>query len=542
MSEVYIFGHKNPDTDSICAAIAYEELKNALSKDKIYIACRLGDINNETAYILKKFDVTPPPLIDDVHPQVRDAQYYPMVSVKDDDTIHNAWKTMRASSLTLTPVTDSDGVLQGIISTQDITEAYMELLDPMFLSTYSINIKKVAETLDAQIICGNPSDDDIPEKVIIYNNPSNRLEPCHLLLVGDDSHDINCAIDSMAKYIIISGTFSYDEIEQIKKLGTLRGKIILYATESIFAITRIIAQALPVKSVMKSDNIILFRPNSRIDDVMEVMLKYRHRYFPVVDLNYRPLGLVSRQHLITYKRKQVILVDHNEKGQTVEGIDEADILEIVDHHRLGDLQTGRPLFINCKAVGATSTIIAEEFFINGVTPTKKTAALLLSAIISDTLLFRSPTCTAKDKEIAARLAKICGLDIYEYGQEMLREGASIKHFSPEKILKNDAKQYEIGRYKIHTCQILTTDINEVYGMADEIEKTASELCVKQALSGVVLIVTDFFRYGSEIMIFGPEAEKISSAMGFDGKNSKFLEGVMSRKSQVIPSLVMNLQK
>ncbi len=542
MSEVYIFGHKNPDTDSICAAIAYEELKNKIAKDKTHIACRLSDINNETAYILDRFKVPVPPLIDDVHPQVRDAQYYPMVSVKDDDTIQGAWKIMKDSELTLAPVTDSDGIMQGIISAQDITEAYMELQDPEFLSTYSINIKKIAETLNAQIICGNPTDSDIPCKVVIYNNPSKKLEIGHLLLVGDESYDVSCALDSMAKYIIISGTFSYDEIEKIKKLGELRGKIILYVNESIFAITRIIVQSLPVKNVMKAENIILFRPNSRIDDVMEIMLKYRHRYFPVVDLNYRPLGLVSRRHLITYKRKQVILVDHNEKGQTVEGIDEAEILEIVDHHRLGDLQTGRPLFVNCKAVGATSTIIAEEFFVNNVTPTKKTAALLLSAIISDTLLFRSPTCTTKDKDMAERLAKICGLDIYEYGQEMLRAGASIKQFSPAKILKNDAKQYEIGRYKIHTCQILTTDINEVYQMSEEIEKAAAELTVKQGLSGVLLIVTDFFRYGSEIMIFGPETEQISIAMGFEGKASKFMEGVMSRKSQVIPNLVMNLQK
>ncbi len=542
MAEVYIFGHKNPDTDSICAAIAYEELKNTISQGENYIACRLGEINNETAYVLKKFDVTLPPLIDDVHPQVRDAQYYPMVTVHDDDTINAAWNTMKKSSLTLTPVTDRDGIMQGIISTQDITEAYMELNDPEFLSIYSINIKKIAETLKAQIVCGVPNESDIPDKLVVFSGPVTNAESGHLLLVGDDSGDIGFAIDSVAKYIIISGTFSYAEIENIRKEGERRGKIILYSNDSVFAITRLIAQALPVKSVMTKDNIIIFRPNSRIDDVMEIMLKHRHRYFPVVDLNYRPLGLVSRQHLITHKRKRVILVDHNEKGQTADGIDQAEILEIVDHHRLGDLQTGRPLFVNCKAVGATSTIIAEEFFINGITPTKKTAALLLSAIISDTLLFRSPTCTNKDKETAEKLAEICGLDIYEYGQEMLRAGASIKHMSAEKILKNDAKPYEIGRYKIHTCQILTTDINEVYAMREKIEKEAEKLCIKQRLSGVLLIATDFFRYGSEIMIFGPATEKISVAMGFEGKTSEFMEGVMSRKSQVIPYLVMNLQQ
>lgn len=542
MSEVYIFGHKNPDTDSICAAVAYEELKNLISPDKTYIACRLGDINNETAYVLKKFGVPVPPKIDDVHPQVRDAQYYPMVTLRDDDTIRRAWKLMKGSSLTLAPVTDGDGVMQGIISMQDITEAYMEQLDPEFLSTYSINIGKIAETLSARIICGEPQSGDIPDKVIIYNNPNKKLKNADLLIVGDDFQDVSRAIDSMAKYIIISGVFSYAEIEKITKTGQLRGKIVLYTAEPIFAITRMIAQALPVKSVMKSENIILFRPNSKIDDVMEIMLKHRHRYFPVVDVSYRPLGLVSRQHLITYKRKQVILVDHNEKGQTAEGIDQAEILEIVDHHRLGDLQTGRPLSVNCRAVGATSTIVAEEFFANDLLPSETTAALLLSAIISDTLLFRSPTCTQKDKDIAERLAQICGLDVYTYGQEMLRAGASIKHFSAEKILKNDAKQYEIGRYKIHTCQILTTDIHEVYSMLDDIEKAASRLINKNGLSGILLIVTDFFRYGSEIIIFGPETEKISAAMGFEGKTSEFMEGVMSRKSQVIPNLVMNLQK
>ncbi len=541
MSEVYIFGHKNPDTDSICAAIAYEELKNSLSDGKTYVACRLGDINRETDYILKKFNIPKPLKIEDVNPQVRDAEYDKSVSVMPDDTISSAWKAMREDALTLIPVTNEDGTMAGIISSQDITEAYMELADPCFLKRHSINIKQIVEALNADVICGKPSRTDIPDRVMIFDNPLKSTGKDNLLLVGDDEADVNAALENTAKYIVLSGNFTDSDMGKIKRRGEERDKIVLFSGESLFALVRMIAQALPVRSVMTKEDIIQFRPNSRIDDVMEIMLKYRHRYFPVVDLNRRPLGLISRRHLITYRRKQVILVDHNETGQTAEGIDKADILEIIDHHRLGDLQTGGPIFINCKAVGATSTIIAEEFFLKGIEPTKKTAALLLSAIISDTLLFRSPTCTPRDRETAHRLAGIAGLDVYEYGQEMLKEGASIKQFTPEEILRNDAKQYEIGKYKIHTCQILTTDISEVYSIKDKIETAAEGMITKQSLSGILFIVTDFFRQGSEIMIFGPEKEAISFAMGFEGETSRFEEGVMSRKSQVIPRLVMNFR-
>lgn len=541
MSEVYIFGHKSPDTDSICAAIAYEELKNKTEENN-YVACRLGSINRETQYVLDKFGVTKPPLIEDVNPQIRDAQYYPVVPLKETDTIKNAWHRMKETELTLVPVVDGDGIMTGIVSSQDITEAYIELVDPCFLKTYSISMEDVSNTLGAQVLCGNPTSGDIPEKLVVYNHPGQHIHAGDLMIAGSDVRCVNECIDSIARYLIISGNFSYSEIEKIKELGSLRGKTVLYINESIFAITRIIAQALPVKSVMKQHDIVAFSPNSKIDDVSEIMLRHRYRYFPVVDALYRPLGLISRRHLLTYKQKQVILVDHNEKGQTAEGIEKSAILEIVDHHRLGDLQTGKPLFVNCKAVGSTCTIVAEQFKLKGVEPSEKTAALMLSAIISDTLLFRSPTCTPQDKETAEYLAKICGLSVYEYGQELLRAGASIDSYTDDDIIHNDSKIYEIGRYRISTCQILTTDISNVLCRLEGIEAAARELAAKKGYDCVLLIATDFIRYGSQIFAFGDESQKILEALGVSDKQNAFLDGVISRKSQIIPQLVLNLRK
>ena len=310
MSEVYIFGHKSPDTDSICAAIAYEELKNKTEENN-YIACRIGSINKETQYVLDKFGVTKPPLIEDVYPQIRDAQYYPVVPLKETDTIKTAWHRMKETELTLVPVVDGEGIMSGIVSSQDITEAYIELVDPCFLKTYSISMKDVSDTLGAQVLCGNPTDGDIPEQFVVYNHLGQHIHAGDLMVAGSDVRCVNECIDSIARYIIISGNFSYSEIEKIKELGNLRGKTVIYINESIFAITRIIAQALPVKSVMKQHDIVAFSPNGKIDDAAELMLRHRYRYFPVVDALYRPLGLISRRHLLTYKQKQVILVDHN---------------------------------------------------------------------------------------------------------------------------------------------------------------------------------------------------------------------------------------
>ena len=541
MAEVYLFGHKNPDTDSICSSIAYEELKNQISSGR-HVACRLGELNNETAWVLDRFHTPAPPLIHDVYPQIRDTQYYPFTALSKDDTIRKSWDLMKGQGLSLAPVVDKGGRMAGIVSTQDITEAYMDLVEPDFLSAYQITVGKIAETLHAQVICGQPAERDIPARFFLYSHASQSIAAKDLLLANDDMDFITGCLDSPARYLIISGRFSYDDMEAIRRLGELRGKVVLYTPESAFAVTRLIAQAIPVCNVMKSKDIVAFQPNNTIDDVMEVMLQQRHRYFPVVDLNYRPLGLISRQHLITYKRKQVILMDHNEKHQTVDGIDEAEILEILDHHRLGDIQTGRPLFVNCKAVGATCTIVAEQYFLHGITPRPEIAGLMLSAIISDTLLFRSPTCTDTDKETARKLAELCEVDIYEYGQEMLKSGASLMGLTPEKILKNDAKQYEIGKYKIHTCQILTTDLDQLLAQAAKIEAEALALCKKNGYDGVVLMVTDFIRYGSELMVFGDEREALASALGFEGRQREFLDGVVSRKSQVFPKLVLNLQK
>lgn len=539
MPDIYIFGHKNPDTDSICSAVAYEYLKNKIS-GKTHIACRLGEINKETEYVLARFNVQVPPLMHDVHPQIRDTQYYPVVPLEKGDTISHAWNLMKESSLTLAPVVEN-GVMTGIVSTQDITEAYMELVNPSFTSEYSISVGKIAETLAARIICGEPSENDIPSRVVIFSNSGDKPQSRDLLLCADDEDAVWRCLDSAAKYIIISGNFSYNDIERIKKTGEQRRKIIIYTGNAVFAITRMIAQALPVGSVMKSENIIAFRPNSSIDDVAEIMLANRHRYFPVVDVNYAPLGLISRRQLMTYKRKQVILVDHNEMGQTAEGIEKAEILEIIDHHRLGDIQTGSPLFMNCRAVGSTCSIVAEQYFLNNVTPPKNMAGIMLSAIISDTLLLRSPTCTAADRDIAEKLAEICGVDMYEYGYEMLKAGAATEKLSPERILQNDAKPYEIGCYKIHTCQVLTTDIDTVKAYTRELERGAAQLCMKFSLSGVVVIITDFIRYGSEILVFGNEKEIISEALGIT-EGEGFMDGVMSRKSQIIPRLVLNLPK
>ena len=537
MPVTYIFGHKSPDTDAICSAIANSEFKNHQG-DAEYVPCRLSDINAETDYVLKRFGAEQPQMIRHVLPQVSDTSFHPAPTIKAGDTIQHAWQLMREYNFSLLPVVDEEGRLSGIVSSRDITQAYINLDGADFIQRFGVSIGTIASVIGAQILCGEPEPSHVPSGLSIWGQ-SEILPEYMAIVAGSAASCIRC-INSPASYIIVSGAYSYEDIQQMTKAAAERGKILLYTGENLFYISRTIFQALPVQSVYKSDDIILFYPNSTIDDVREIMLETRHRYFPIIDMENRPLGLLSRRHLLTYRPKNVILVDHNERAQSVSGIDQANILEILDHHRLGDIQTGTPLFITCSPVGSTCTLVAKKFVDEDIAPTKSTAALLLSGILSDTLLFLSPTSTDLDRDMAQRMAEICGLDIHEYGNEMLRVGDDIKDIPFDMILKKDVKQYEIGKHKLYVSQVFTTDIAYLEENADQLEKRAEKMATEMGYSAIILIATDYLRQGSQLFIFGPLKKRVCQAL--DLQKNRFIPSIMSRKNQIIPKLVLHLSR
>lgn len=544
-NKIYVIGHKNPDTDSICSAIAYANLKKQLTGE-LYEPRRAGDVNGETAYVLDKFQIEAPNYLESVQLQVKDLEIRKIEGVSGQMSIQEVWERMTAENMKTLPVLRGNK-LEGIITIGDIAKSYMEVYDNHILSTSKTQYRNIARTMDGTFVTGNEHSYFVNGKVLVAASEASHMdeviEKDDLVITGNRLDIQRLAIEKNAACLVICQEEAV--AEEIRQLAKEREITIIHTKKGVFNATRNIHQSIPVRYLMTKKNaLITFRPDEYVEDIKEEMSKTKFRDFPILDAQGNFVGFISRRRLLTMHKKQVILVDHNEKSQTVDGIEEANILEIIDHHRLGNLETIGPIYFRNQPVGCTATIIYQMYLENAVELTKQMAGLLCSAILSDTLLFRSPTCTAVDRMAATALAQIAEIDMEEHAKKMFQAGSNLKGKTPEEICYQDFKVFQAGEAVFGVGQISFLDGEEVDYIKEDLCVYLEEARQKQGLHQVYIMLTNILEESSEILCCGDYAEaNLCHAFGVEKLDGRILlSDVVSRKKQMIPTLVSYLQE
>lgn len=538
--KVWVVGHKNPDTDSICAAISYAYLKNQID-DKKYCAKRAGAINEETRYVLDCFQMEEPELVTYAGAQIKDISIRKTVGVSSQISLKRAWELMKKLDVVTIPVTNSFGKLEGVIVTKDIATSYMDVFDNRVLSKARTPFKTIAETIDGTILVGNEHAYFVRGKVVVATSHpeymADYMEDDDLVILGDREEAQMQAIKSNASCIVIGGGLEVDE--EVKELARKKDCVIITTPFDTFSVARLINQSMPIKQFMTRKDIVTFDIDDYIDDVKEVMSKIRHRDFPILNEKGNYVGMISRRNLMKMQKKQLILVDHNEKSQAVDGIGEAEILEIIDHHRLGSLETVSPVYFRNQPLGCTSTIIYQMYQEKNVEIPKQIAGLLLSAIISDTLMFRSPTCTELDKKVAEDLALLAGIEIEEHAKNMFRAGSDFKNKTTEEIFYQDFKVFHTDENDFGVAQISAMSREELDKLGEQLRPFLMQVLGEKKLDMVFCMLTDILAESSKVIFSGNEAGKMLSG-AFRVKEEEqgiLLDGIVSRKKQLIPTLM-----
>lgn len=544
LKKVYIVGHKNPDTDSICSAIAYAKLKQQISEGE-FIARRAGMLNEETQYILQRFGVEEPKLLSHVHLQVKDVDVNRMAGISSKTSIKEAWAMMKKKNGYTIPVTRGQE-LEGVITTGDIAMSYMDVYDNHILATARTPYQNILDTLEGEMITGNPHAYFVEGKVAIAaSNPDlmeNYIEKNDLVILGNRYESQICAIEMEASCMVVCQGAPVSRT--IQKLAEERGIIVIRTPHDTFTVARLINQSIPVKHFMTKEGLTTFNTDDYVESIKDVMAKERTRDFAVLDKKGNYYGLISSRRLMEGSKKQVILVDHNEKTQAVDGIDEAEILEIIDHHRLGGLETVGPVYFRNQPVGCTATIVYDMYKENRIVPDKLTASLLCSAIISDTLLFRSPTCTWIDRMAAEELAKIAELDMEELAQNMFQAGSNLKGKSEAEICFQDFKDFTVGDVKFGVGQINSMNADELQEIKERLLPYLEKAAVSRKLDMVFFMLTNIIEESTELLCYGKGAKKqVIDAFDLPADTEVVrLDGVVSRKKQLIPAFVISLQQ
>lgn len=539
--KTFVIGHKNPDTDSICSAIAYAALKNK-TEEGSFVAKRAGEVNNETKYVLDFFGVETPEFISHVGTQVKDVTIKPTPVLTADISIKNAWNTMRDLQESTMPVVD-EGRLEGIISVKDIATANMDIYETRILAMSHTKYTNVLDAIDGTMIVGDPNEEITKGKILIgAANPDlleNYVEDGDMLLTGNRFENQLCGIEMNAGCIIVcTGSPISKTIQKLAKENNCK---VISTPHDTYMVARLISQSAPVRYFMKKDNLITFSSEDFITDIRETLAKIRHRDFPVLDREGNYCGMLSRRSLLSMDNKKIIMVDHNEKSQAVDGIDEAEIMEIIDHHRLGSLETTMPVYFRNQPVGCTATIVYDLYQENNVEVEPKIAGLLCSAILSDTLMFRSPTCTAKDKKAAEELAAIAGVEIQDHAEKMFRAGSSLADKTPEEIFYQDFKKFSGHGKNFGAGQISSMDKTELEQLRPKIAAY-----MEGAVKGgemLFFLLTNILTESSDLVFVGEGAkELVEIAFGPGEENWVHVPGMVSRKKQFVPSVLHALQQ
>ena len=542
--KIYVIGHKNPDTDSICSAIAYADLRQKVT-GQVHEAKRAGHVNDETAYVLDRFGVEVPKLLTDVRLQVRDLDIHEMPGLKPNASIRDTWERMRQEQAKTLPIVKDDELV-GVVSTGDIAKSYMDVYDSEILSKARTQYRNIVKTLDGTMITGNEHGYFMRGKVAIGASSPNLMEEFiekdDLVILGDREEAQACAVNIDASCMVIckDAEVSPKLIQKAKEQSI----VIIQTPYDTFTTARLINQSIPVKFYMTSGPLTMFRMNDYVDDIKDIMAKKRFRDFPILDRHGRFKGFISRRRFLGASKKKVILVDHNERSQAVDGIEEAEIIEIIDHHRLGDIETVSPITFRNQPVGCTATIINQMYEENEIEVPREIAGLLCGAIISDTLLFRSPTCTPLDERTAKKLAKISDIDLEQMAQEMFNAGSNLKGKSAEDICFQDFKQFTVNDTIFGVGQITSMSKEELAAIRDMMTEHLPKVLEAHNLNMIYFMLTDILAESTELLCVGTGARGIAlSAFDLpDNAKSLILKGVVSRKKQLIPVLVETMQQ
>lgn len=533
MEQVFVTGHRNPDTDSIVSAMSFSALQNALG-ERGYVAARLGHLNDESKRILNRFGFEPPVLIKNVRTQVKDLEFDTPPALSAALTVDRGWSILQSdSAIAAIPVTNEDGTLYGMLSSGDVATYDMKTItDPVVHDIPLFNLLSVLEgrvlneagsivdTISGEVIFALPKGSD----QLLFNGED------YIAICGDQPDVIRWALESNIRCLILC------EAELSPELRDLKTKTCIISTPfDAYRAARLIFQSIPIARICQTYDMVTFHLEDYIDDVREVVSKSRYRCYPILDENEKVVGTLSRYHLIKPKRKKVVLVDHNELAQSVPGLDQAEVLGIIDHHRLADIQTNNPIFFRNEIVGSSTTIVAEMYQEKGLMPSKKMAGLMCAAIISDTVIFKSPTATSRDRIIAERLARIAGLSLDELGQFIFAASLGGDK-SAKDLMYTDFKDFHIAGHYLGVSQITCVDS---VSMLDRKEEFLDQMRKDKAEKGydiMILMLTDVLLEGTQLIFLG-NPDDIAQAFSTEVKgNTLFLPGVMSRKKQVIPML------
>ena len=538
---IKVIGHRHPDTDSICSAIAYSRLKNILNPERPCKPCRAGLLNRETEFVLDYFKVPVPQLYTDVSPHIRDVDIRQAPGVDGETSLRRAWMTMLDQELDTLCIVDQEQNLQGVITVKDVATANMDGLDPHALETAKTSYENILDILDGTVLVGDVAGRTVEGRIVIGSGSAEQIEksisPGDVVVVSNRAESLLAALEMDAGCIVVCASSKVSRTMQM--LAEEKGCILLSTELSTYVAGQVLSQAAPIRYYMTQSNLLTFTLHTPVEEATKVMASVRFRYFPVLDDDGRYIGVVSRRNMLNLHKKQLILVDHNEKGQAAEGIDQAEVLEIIDHHRIGAIETDGPVYFRNVPVGCTCTIVYQMYRENGVEVDPTTAGLLLSAILSDTLMFRSPTCTPVDERAARELAQLAGVNLEEYADEMFSHGGDVSGKTAAEVFNGD--------YKIFTSGDVRFGVGQGSYMTEKNRKAARALVgpylpqalAKQGLDYIFYMFTDVRNSSTELLMAGSGAEALIKT-AFDAEvveGMATLPGVVSRKKQMIPRLI-----
>ena len=544
--KVWVVGHKNPDTDSICAALSYAYLKNQTENDKTYVAKRAGAVNAETHYVLDYFGAQEPELVTYAGTQIKDINYRRTAGVSSQISLKRAWEIMKEGGLATLPVVCKNGQLEGLITIEDIAKSYMDVYDSCIIAKAETPFRNLIETLEGEMIVGDP--DEIIQSgkcLIAAANPDlmeNYIEKDDIVILGNRYESQLCAIEMGAKCIIVcdGSLVSFT----IKKLAESKGCFIIKTPYDTYTATRLVNQSMPIRYFMKQKALITFQRNDYVDDIRETMAKKRYRDFPIMDLNGSYYGMISRRSLLGARKKRLVLVDHNEVTQAVDGLDEAEVLEVIDHHRIGSLETMNPVYFRNQPLGCTATIIYQMYREQELEISREIAGLLCSAILSDTLIFRSPTCTETDKKAAYALAQIAGIEPESYAAEMFAAGSNLSAKTPEEIFYQDFKKFVVNDVSFGVGQINSMTQKDLEDVRERMIPYMEKALTAHSIPMLFFMLTDILQGTTELLCAGNGAKELALEAFHlkDDTDQIILENTVSRKKQLIPALMQAIQQ
>ncbi len=534
MESIYIFGHKNPDTDSICSAISYAYLKNSQAEG--HIPARLGDLNRETQFVLNTFDVPAPDFLPHVYLRAEDVMTTQFTSAPTTCTIHDVGRLMHERQIHAVPIIDEAGRAQGVVTEQKLARNYLKELHVRGLQDYPTPLEKIISTLNGRLLVGDSSTSVQGNVVIGAMSPEamvGYIAPGDIVALGNRENAQEAALRCGISCLIITGNF--DPSPTIQALAQNLGVAIIVSPHDTFATARLINLSVPVVQMLDTD-VLTVSPDTLVQDIGPDLVESRAAIALVNDDDGRLIGVLTKSDLVTRRRRRVILVDHSERSQSVDGIEKAEILEIVDHHRLGGLETAGPILAMIAPVGCTATLVLRRYREAGLTPPRSMAGLMLAAILSDTMLLKSPTTTSEDVAAVETLGQVLGDDPLAFGREMYNAKFDVAALSPEAIIANDLKRFDFGKISLGIAQIEVADKEAVLARKADILAAMTENRVKQGFDLMLLMVSDILIEGTELLAVG-QTRLVEKAFGISLKGqSVFLPGVLSRKKQVVPPI------